>query len=438
MFDRLTLLTQVFSPELRKIISNTGWLFFDRAVRMGVGLFVGVWVARYLGPEQFGVYDYALAFVLLFSTVTTLVDDVVVRDLVRYTTHSGKTLGTAFALKLLGGVASLVAIMGTIWLLRPDDRLTQVLVIIIGAGAIFQAFDAIDLWFRSRVQSKYTVYARNAAFLLVAIVKIGLIEVGAPLVAFAWAYLAELILGALGLVIVYWISGERLKLWQADFERGRALLAESWPLILSGLAIVIYMKIDVIMLREMVGAEAVGIYSAATRISEVWYFIPLAIVSSVFPSIIRVKEVSEHLYYQRLQRLFSLLVGAAFALAVPMSFLSQPIILLLFGEAYVAAGPVLAIHIWAALFVFMGVAQQSWYVNEGFTKLSLQRTVLGAAINVGLNLILIPAYSGVGAALSTVVAYAFAAFLGNAFSSRTRHIFYLQVKSLLFPKYLRG
>jgi polysaccharide transporter, PST family len=438
VLTRLAAAARSLSPELRKIIGNTGWLFFDRTLRLVVGLFVGVWVARYLGPEQFGIFNYAVALIALLSAVAPLgLDYIVVRDLVQDGPRKEEILGTSFALKLAGGIVALSLATGAAWLLNPTDRLTQSLVVIMAAGLIFRALDTIDLWFQSQVQSKYAVYARNTAFLLVAIIRLGLIWIGAPLIAFAWASLAEVVLIASGLVVMYRVNGQRLGAWRINLKKGKALLAQSWPLVLSGMAIMVYMRIDQIMLREMVGVEAVGIYSAATRISEVWYFIPVAVVSSSFPSIVRVKEVDENRYYQRLQKLFTLMAAVALAIAVPMTFLSGTVVRLLFGEHFAAAGPILSIHIWAAIFVFFGVVQSAWFVNEGLTKLAFQRTFFGAFINVVLNFALIPLYAGVGAAVATVVAQAFAAVFFNVFRGETRHMFYLQMKSLTFLSSIR-
>jgi PST family polysaccharide transporter len=420
------------SDRLRKIIANTGWLFADRILRMGVGLFVGVWVARYLGVEQFGVFNYATAFVALFSTLSTLgLDAIVVRSIVREPEKRAEILGTAFWLKLLGGVAALLLAVSSIILVRHDDQLTISLVAILSSVGIFQAFDTIDLWFQSQVQSKYTVIAKNTAFVITALVKVTLISIQAPLIAFAWAGLGEVSLGAIGLIISYRVRGYSPWLWPWSSPLAKTLLKESWPLILSGVTIMIYMRIDQIMLGQMIGDKAVGLYSAATRISEVWYFIPMAMASSVSPTIYAAKEVSESLYYRRIEQFLRLLSWLSIVLAVPMSFLSGTIITVLFGKSYEASASILAIHIWASLFVFMGVGTSSWFIAEGLTQFALRRTIIGAITNVFLNIFLIPAYGGVGAAIATVISQAFASFLSNATHPKTRKIFNLQVKSLI-------
>lgn len=219
-----------------------------------------------------------------------------------------------------------------------------------------------------------------------------------------------------------------------DTPLAKSLVKESWPLILSGVTIMIYMRIDQIMLGEMVGNQAVGIYSAATRISEIWYFIPMAVVSSVSPAIFAAKQNSETLYVKRIKQLLRLMVLISLVIALPMSFLSGTIITILFGNGYAEAGQVLAIHIWASLFVFMGVATSPWFIAEGLTHLSLRRTLMGAITNVVLNLFLIPAYAGIGAAIATVISQAFASFFSNLTHAKTRNLFLIQLQSLLIYK----
>jgi polysaccharide transporter, PST family len=414
------------------VIQNIAWLFIDRFLRMGVGLVVGVWVARYLGVQQFGLFNYATAFVALFNPLTNLgLDKLVVRSIVREPQAKDQILGTTLWLKLFGSIVCVLLTVSSIFILRQNDQLTVGIVAILATAGIFSAFDTVDIWFQSQVQSKYTVVAKNGAFIIIALLKVALIKMQAPLLAFAWTGLAEMGLGAVGLLLVYKIQGYSVWLWRWDFKLAKALLKESWPLMLSGLTIMIYMRIDQIMLGEMVGDKAVGLYSAATRISEVWYFIPMAISSSVAPSIFAAKEVSEELYYQRIKKLLRCLTLISIVVALPMSFLSTTMITLLFGNSYAAAGQVLAIHIWASLFVFMGVATSSWFIAEGLTHLSLRRTLIGAITNVVLNLLLIPAYAGVGAAIATVISQAVASFFTNATHSKTRQIFTIQLKSLL-------
>lgn len=417
-------------PNLQKALANTGWLFADRILRMGMGLLVGVWVARYLGPEQFGLFNYATAFVALFGAVAGLgLNGIVVRDLVKQPEQANTTLGTALVLQLIGGFLALGLAVLAIGFVRPDDDLVKVMVAVLGSVMVFKATEIVKYWFEAQVQSKYSVWVENAVFLIIAGIKVALIMQQAPLMAFVWVVLAEAILVAVALLAIYAWQGGLLFAWRIDTQRAKALLNDSWPLILSGLAVMVYMRIDQIMLGQMLGDEAVGIYSAAVRISEVWYFVPTAIVASVFPSIIEAKKQSETLYYQRLQRLYNLMVVLSILVAIPVTFLSDWLVTILFGAEYQSAGAILAIHVWAGLFVSLGVASGKWFTIENKSDLMFYRTFLGALTNVALNFVLIPRFSVQGCALATLISYSLAAFWFDVISRNTRKTFFMKINA---------
>ncbi|WP_260703355.1 flippase [Edaphobacter flagellatus] len=418
-------------PGLRKIIGNTGWLFVDRVVRMGMGLFVGVWVARYLGPNQFGSLNFALSFIALFSTATTLgLEGIVIRELLHNPEGKREILGTSLALRGFGGLLSIFVSVAILLLIQSHDKQSLLLVSILSLTLVFQAFDTIDCLFQSEVRSKITVWAKNSAFLIFAGIRVVLIHLKAPVWAFAAAYTGEIALGAIGLVFGYRLSGGRIFSWRVQKTTAVQLLKESWPNIFSALAIMVYMRLDMVMLKMMQGDFAVGLYSAATRVSEVWYFIPMAIVSSVSPAIMRAKDTPE-LLYDRLRKLFSLMTVTAYGTGSIMALASPVIIRILYSKSYSGAAPVLAVHAWASIFVFLGVAQSPWNLSQNLLKQSLYNTLAGAIINFAMNLYLIPRYSAMGAAIATVVSYAISGVFANAFSSRMRPIFYMQVRALI-------
>lgn len=418
---------------LQQMIGNTGWLFADKIVRMGAGLLVGVWVARYLGPARFGLFNYALAFVALFSIIANLgLDSIVVRDLVHDPERRDETLGTAFFLKLSAGAATFVVTVCAILLLRPGEGTTHWLVGIIAAGTIFQAFDTVDFWFQAKVQSKYTVYAKNAAFLVATVLKVGMILLQAPLVAFAWAGLAETACGAAGLVIAYRRHGYLLRSWRATLALATGLLKDSWPLMLSGVVVMIYIKIDQVMLGEMLGNREVGVYSAAVRLSEVWYFIPMSITASVFPAIVQAKKSSESEYYRRLNKLYLVMMWLSLAVAIPVTLFAGEIVELVFGQEYRNAAGALSINCWAGLFIFSGLVSNHWYLLENLNHLTLYRHVIGAGANIGLNLVLIPRYGVNGAATATLLTQFLTSYLFDLFNKPTRILFRTKSRYFLF------
>ena len=415
-------------PNLVKIVDNIGWLFFDKIVRMGIGLLVGVWVARYLGPERFGLLNFAAAFAGLFSPLSTIgLPSIVVRDLIRDPESKEESLGAAALLQFAAGLFSYAMLVAVIFWLRPEDALAKTMVAIIGTLLLFKVSDVAVYWFESQVQSKYTVWVQNGVFLVFATIKIGLILSHSTLIAFAWAMMAEAGIVAIVMLVVLGLREPQLRYLHFSFDRAKYLLVNSWPLLLAGVAITIYVKIDQIMLGQMMGDQSVGIYSSAVRISEVFYFIPVMVTASVFPSVMDAKKQSETLYYDRLQKLFNLMVWISIVVALSMTFLSSEIIKLLFGAAYATAGPVLSVHIWAAIFIFLGVASAQWYIVENRQILSLQRAALGAFVNVILNLLLIPKYGVIGAAWATVASYGVADMFFDLIHKDTRKIFKMKI-----------
>lgn len=418
---------------IQKALSNTGWLLADQVLRMSVGLFVMVWVARYLGPEKYGVLSYAIAFVALFTAFSTLgLDSIVVRDIVRETGSANEILGTTFVLRLLGGVLTLLFTVSFIARLRPEDNLTFWIVSIIAAGLIFQALNTIDLWFQSQVQSKYAVFARNSAFLLASIGKVAFILVEAPLIAFAWIAFAEVFLGMMGLVIAYQVKGLKLRSWSVNFTRARKLMKDSWPLLLTGTFVLLNMHVDKVMVGEISGSSEVGLYSAAATLSSVWYFVPVAIGISIVPALTEENERNVSMYDAHLQRIYCIMTPITLMLALPITFFSENIVTVIYGSQYTAASQMLSIHIWSALFVFHVHIRNKSLLIEDIQYFNAIFTALTMASNVVLNLILIPNYGGIGAAYASLLSWMISVLLLPFISRKTNKSVKMFFKSFNF------
>ena len=416
----------------RKYFANTSWLLGERALRIAVSLFVGIYVARYLGPERFGLLSYALSFVGIFVALATLgLDEVVVRELIKTPEQREKILGSSFLLKLVGTLLMWAAILVAIPLTE-NDLQTNILIIIIAFGTVFQALNVIDLNFQAKVKSKYVVHAQFVQLIISSIVKIILVVNEAPLIWFASVYSLDVIVLAMGLVFAYLYNGDNIFSWKWSFETSKYLLHDSWPLIFAGVVISVYMKIDQVMIKEMLGAKEVGLYAAAVKLSEAWYFIPMAIASSLFPAIINAKVYQKEVYYQRLQKLYDLMVWIAIAIALPTTFLSTLVVEFLYGKEYLGSSSVLIIHIWTAVFVFLGVASSKYLLAENFIKKTFYRTFIGALLNIIMNYYLIGIIGIQGAAISTLVSHFFAAYFYDILDKDLRIMFIMKTKSLFF------
>jgi O-antigen/teichoic acid export membrane protein len=421
--------------DLQKAIGNTGWMLGDTIFRSGVGLLVGIWIARYLGPSLYGAFSYAVAFTMLFSPVAMLgLDEIAIRKLVQDPSSRDEVLGSSFFLMIVGGVVVFGLATAGIFLIRPTDTLTHWLVGITAAGSIFQAFIAIEFWFESLLQWKFTVYAKNIAFLFISIIKIGLILMHAPLIAFAWAGLAEIAIGSAGLVIVYQVNGYRIATWLFSHAMAGKLLKDSWPLIFSTFLTMVYLKIDQVMIGTMAGNEELGVYSAAVRLSEAWNFIPVAICSSVFPAIVAAETTDEDLCYERMQKLYNLMALIAYCIAVPGMLLSDRIVDILFSTAYAKTGPLLSVLVWTMLFTNLTVARNIFMVAKNWLRINLVSTLLGCIMNVVLNYFLIPVYGAMGAIIASLISYWFAVH-GTCFLFKPlRKTGWMLTKAMIYPK----
>jgi O-antigen/teichoic acid export membrane protein len=387
-----------------KYLKNTGWLMFGKAL----SLIVNLLIARYLGPILFGDLSFGLSLVAILAAIGGLgLDTFIIREIIQEPSRRDEILGTSLGLRMItNGVLIPVAI--GIYLIshhfskNPGEPLT-LLIALLAFASFFKSFNVIDSYFQSQVQSKYVVQVQNVSLILTSIFKILIVTMGLPLIYIVSAYILDAVILAIGLIMIYQKRGLKILNWQFNKQRAKSLLIQSSPLILSAVMVTIYMKIDVVMLKS-VGSKAVGIYSSAQNLSEAWYFIPSAIVTSVFPALLNARKTDFSRYQKRLGNLYDLLVYINIPIAIFISFFGADIIHIAYSGKYDGAGPMLSIHIWSGIFVFLGMASSQYLIAEGYTKISFYRTAAGATANILLNLWLIPKFAGVGASIATLIA----------------------------------
>jgi len=415
-----------------KYFKNTSWLLVEKLLRIFVGLFVGVWIARYLGPENFGILSYSQSFVAIFSVIATLgLDNIVVRELLNDKKKINIILGTSFWLKLIGSFLTLIFLYISL-LFTNNDQQIKFFIFIIGASTLFQSFNVFDFYFQSQVLSKYVVYANIFSLILISFLKIFFIIQGKELDVFVYLILFESILLAMSLAF-FFFKNTNFEIQMPKFNKNIAnlLIKNSWPLIFTGIFVSIYMKIDQVMIKEMLGSKEVGQYAAAVKISEAWYFIPGLLVSSLYPALINAKKIDKNLYHKRISSLYDIMVWISILIIIPLVLFSEVITNLFYGEAYGDASKVLVIHLWSGIFVFLGLANSRWLIIEGLQKISLYNTAIGAFINVLFNFFLIKELGIKGAAWSTLISYFFASYFVLFFWKGTKANFQILTKSLL-------
>ena len=431
MLDRLGKITQRLSIDLKKIAANASWLLLDRLIVMITGLVVGAWVARYLGPEKFGLYNYATSIVSFLTPFTGIsLISIIVRDLARTPSEKDNILGTTFLIFLVGGAITVPLAVILSLLLEPGNQTIQILVGVIAFSNILLAFDTIDIWFQSQTQSKQIVVARRSSGLIAAIFKLTLIQLHAPLIAFAWTISVELVLSAISMMITFELKGNSIKKWRFIPGRAKEMIREGLPLILAGISIYIYSKIDQVMLGSLLTDKSqLGFYSIAVKISEVFNFLPMIVASSIFPKLSTL-DVEDVEYQNKLQVYFDIMLFLWLIVALPISLFSSPIILFLYGSDYSPAARILGVYVWAQFGANLGVARSSFLTIKGILKYSLYLGIIGAFLSIGLNYFLIPQYQAMGATIATLITNLVVIVLANFFIRDLRIVGIMILRSL--------
>jgi len=388
-----------------KYFKNTSWLFGEKILRMIVGLFIGIWVARYLGPEQFGLFSYAQSFVGLFTVIATLgLDGIIVRELVKDESRRDELIGTAFWLKVMGAIGVLIIVAISVNF-TSNDTYTNTLVFIIASATIFQSFNVVDMYFQSKVMSKYVVYANIISLFISSIVKIALILNDAPLVAFAWVVLFDSFISSLGFIYFYIKNNSDLRIKHLTFksETAFSLLKDSWPLIFAGIAISINMRIDQVMLKEFLGSESVGYYAAAVKISEAAIMVPHLIARSIFPSFVKSCKDNYKLFTKKIEQGYKYLFYFTFFIAACIYLLADFIITSTFGSEFLDSVYILQISCFLILLSSIGAINGIYFKTLNKQNKLMNRQIIMMIFNIIFNYLLIPVYGPSGAMISVVI-----------------------------------
>ena len=394
---------------LEKYFKNTGMLFIGRVGSLIIKMIVSITVANYLLPSKNGILSGGTVYIYFFSAIATLgLDQFIVKELHAFPENRDQILGTSFWMKVMAGLCC-IPLIWVAFHIYPAKGTPYHYVMIFSIIGIIQSFTVIESYFQSQVQSKYIMQVQIIGNLVSAAIKLGLVYTRMPLIWFVYAYTFDSVLISVGDCFTYQRKGRSMFNWSYNSALAKKLLGYSWPLIISGIMVALYMKIDQIMLQNMIGVKESGAYATVASLSEAWNFVPSVIVASLFPAILNARRDDADRYKKRIQHLYDLMVYMSVPVALVVTFTS-PLIYGLFKPEYAYAAPALSVHIWSGVFVFLGAASGQYLIAENFNKLTFIRTGFGAIINIVLNLILIPKMGMMGAAIATLVAYAGAAF----------------------------
>lgn len=397
-------------PKNKRVINNAAWLIAGKVIHMVLSFVVSLISARYLGPSNYGLINYAAAYITFFSSVCTLgINSVLVKHLVDDPEGQGQTMGTTLLLRGVSSSLSALMIVGIVCIVDRSEPITIGVVALCSISMVFQIFDALNYWFQSKLQSKVYAMATLVAYVMISAYKIWLLTSGKSIYWFALSNGIEYLLSGIIMLVMYKkCGGPRFSF---SWEKGKKLLRSSRSFVLAGLMVSIYAGTDKLMLKHMLDESAVGYYALAVSSSQVWTFLLTAVIDSVYPVIMQQHKEQSASYLRTNRQLYAMIFYISLTMSALVTVLARPLVELLYGQQYLPAVPLLQIIVWYTAFSYLGVARNAWIVCENKQRYLKYIYIGAAALNVVLNYALIPWLGASGAAIASLTTQIFTAFI---------------------------
>ena len=404
----------------------------EQGVQMLISFIIGMLTVRYLGPSNYGVINYCNAYTALFTAIAGLgIEAIVVKELIARPEEQGEIIGSSILMRLLAGMFSMVSIFIILFFVDKGNPLILKVALLQSSVLVFKAFEILDFWFQSRLQSKYASILKSISYVLVAAYKVFILVTHKPVEWFAFSVSLDFLIIAVLLSFSYFKHGG--KTWKFSKAISKILISQGYHYIISTLIITVYAQMDKVMIKHMIGESDTGLYSAALMICQYWSLIPLAIINSLRPVIMEYKkDGKEEAYKHEFSRLYKILTWLGLVVSLIISLLAPFIMKFVYGETYLPAAGALAIAIWYTTFSVLGVARGNWLVCEEKNQYAKWFVLFGAITNIVLNFILIPVMGINGAAVATLVTQLVVCYVGPAVFKDTRENAVQMLKAFVF------
>lgn len=428
MFKKIS---QLNNASIKKYFLNSSWMMAEQVAKIFSGIFVSIYIARYLGPESYGVVSYALAITAFTMTLARMgMDSILVRELILSGNKKNEIMGTAFWLMFLSACVCYIGLFLILSVTNESEKIIKY-ILISSTGSFFTSLLVIDYYFQSEVKAKLATISKSIAIIISAIIKLILIWLNSDILYFIIASVLDHTIIGILLLITYKKFNDFYFFKHFNIAVAKKLLKSAWPMIISAVAVIIYMKTDQIMIRIMIGIKEVGVYSAAMQIFSAWFTIPYIITISLLPAISKLKQGNKIIYERRMTQLFSLILWLSLIALAGSLVLGDFMITLAFGKSYEGASLVLKISMITAIFAAIGSVSARYFTIENMEKKLALRTFLAAIINIALNLFLIPIYGIYGAAISTLLCTFFANYVMDWFDSDLKILLRMKHNAIL-------
>lgn len=403
-----------------KIAKNSLWMITSTIIQMVLSLFVNMIVARYLGTTNYGILNYGLSFINFFMGICTLgLNTITIKYLVNEKDNQGQIIGSCIGMRIISSVISIFMILMLVILLKSNDKLIIITTFLQSLSLLFETFTVINLWYQHKLKSKYTAIVTLIAYVIMTIYRVILVLLKKNVIWFAISHCVSSLVIAILLIILY--KKHNGPKFSFSLSKSKELLSQSYHFILASLMVAVYAQTDKIMIGSMIDdISAVGLYTVSTTIVSLWSFLPSTIISSFQPVILEYKKTSTERYNFKLKQLYSIIIWLSLLYTLFIFVFGKYIILILYGSDYLGGLAPLKIAIFSVTFSYIGCVRESWLVFEGKQKYAKWFSLIGALSNIVLNVILIPSYGIVGAAIATAIAQISTAIIAPLIFSETR------------------
>jgi O-antigen/teichoic acid export membrane protein len=386
---------------------------------MIAALAISLLIARHLGPVEFGKLGYAQSLVGIVGIISTFgLENILTKRILSNESTLETIMGSAFYIRLTGAL-----ITNLITALFAYNHTMNLIILLYSTTVIFQSVDVIKNYFEAEVTSKYAVWASNISFFLASCLRLYFLFIKQDVTAFALCFFVDALLCALLNYFFYYKKTKHHFLLKFKFAEAKFLLKESFPLAISGLSLILYMRLDALIIEHFLGIDKVGHYTAATRLTEVWYIIPTIFVSTFLPKLLKIKDNPAE-FAQKFRLMFKWIMISSFSMSCFLSLGASPLIEVLYGTKYLNSIPILAVHAWTVFLIFIATLNNMWLIIYGLQKEILKRSLIGTVMNITLNILLTQKLGLIGVAISTVLSYFITAFVMDLFNKETKDLFY--------------
>lgn len=418
------------SQTKKSIIKNIAWSATGKVVSLFSSLLVGIIVARYLGPTQYGLMNYVISYVFLFQTFAMFgLDTIEIREEAAHPSDYRKIIGTAFGLKILFSIIFMVLVVTTSFLMEADIYTTK-LIAIYSLTIILNSFCVIRNYFTAIVDNEYVVKAEISRTVLGFVIKVVLLFLHASLIWFIISSMLDFVLLASGYTMAYKKKVGRISKWYFDKTYAHYLIKESFPLLLTNAAVIVYQRIDQVMIGQMINKESVGYFSVASKFVEVLIYIPMMLAQTIMPVLVQARKNSEQEYAIKSQQFMNFSLWGTLLISAIISFISYWLIVYTFGAAYMPAVAVLQVMAFKAVSVALSNTAGAMIITEGLQRYAIFRDTLGCAVCITLNYLLLPRYGILAAAYIAIISNIAAGYLADAVIPAYRHIFVKQTAAI--------